>query len=170
MRWDQVAAWVTNPRRGAELGVMRGRFTLPMLRSFPRLHMIAVDRWETMPASDEAGAQTYGDWDWPSILGEFNRVTAPYRNRLTVLRMDTVEAAGHVEGGSLDFVFIDAMHTYSNVKADIAAWRPKIRAGGWLCGHDYTNRSDRFPGVRRAVDELGLPVTTGADATWMIRC
>ena len=165
----QVAAWVKNPRRGAELGVMRGRFTSHLLWAFPGLHMIAVDRWETLPASDEVGAQTYDDWDWAGIRNEFNRLTRPYLDRLTVLRMDTVEAAGHVEDGTLDFVFIDAMHTYSNVKADIAAWRPKIRAGGWLCGHDYTNKSDRFPGVRRAVDELGLPVTAGADATWMIR-
>ena len=37
---------------------------------------------------------------------------------------------------SLDFVFIDADHSYVVTKADIAIWRSKVRTGGILCGHD----------------------------------
>lgn len=68
----------------------------------------------------------------------------------TAIRLPSVEAAEQFEDGSLDAVFIDAEHTYEAVKADIAAWRPKIKKGGYLAGHDY---SGAWPGVVRAVNE-----------------
>lgn len=49
-----------------------------------------------------------------------------------------------------DLVFIDADHSYEAVKADIAAWTPKVRKGGVLAGHDY----GVFEGVTRAVNEI----------------
>lgn len=67
-----------------------------------------------------------------------------------VLWMPSTQAANHVEDGWADFVFIDAAHSYKAVKADIAAWRPKVRDGGWLGGHDY---HEAHPGVIQAVDE-----------------
>ncbi len=52
---------------------------------------------------------------------------------------------------SLDFVFLDASHTYEDVKNDICLWLPKVRYGGVLAGDDYT---DKFSdGVVKAVDE-----------------
>jgi SAM-dependent methyltransferase len=64
--------------------------------------------------------------------------------------MPSVEAAALVPDGWADFVFIDAGHSYGAVKADIDAWLPKVRPGGWLGGHDH---HPRFPGVIRAVGE-----------------
>jgi hypothetical protein len=64
--------------------------------------------------------------------------------------LPSVEAAEMVPDGWADFVFIDAGHSYGAVKADIAAWEPKVREGGWLGGHDY---HPSHSGVMRAVDE-----------------
>jgi SAM-dependent methyltransferase len=64
--------------------------------------------------------------------------------------MPSTDAAALVADGWADFVFIDAGHSYEAVKADIAAWEPKVRPGGWLGGHDH---HPRFPGVIRAVGE-----------------
>ena len=78
------------------------------------------------------------------------------------MRMDSVEAAKRVEDGSLDFVFIDGDHSYDGCKRDIAAWTPKVKLGGWIGGHDYSERW----GVKRAVDETTQEVERDADATW----
>lgn len=37
---------------------------------------------------------------------------------------------------TVDLVFIDASHLYSNVVRDINCWFPKVRKGGIICGHD----------------------------------
>ena len=70
---------------------------------------------------------------------------------LRIIRKHSVVAAADVTDGSLDFVFIDADHTYPAVVADIAAWWPKVKPGGWIGGHDYGK--PEF-GVTGAVNEF----------------
>lgn len=59
--------------------------------------------------------------------------------------------AAEVLNEKFDFVFIDAAHDYENVRADILAWRMKVKPGGILAGHDYCKS---WPGVMEAVDEI----------------
>ena len=59
------------------------------------------------------------------------------------IRMNSIDAASLYKDLSLDFVFIDGDHTYAGVRADIAAWLPKIKNGGIIAGHDYDNNSHR---------------------------
>jgi len=66
------------------------------------------------------------------------------------------EVARRFEERSLDYVMLDADHDYESVKKDIAAWLPKVRPGGILCGHDYCAE---IPGVQRAVTEAFERVT-----------
>lgn len=67
------------------------------------------------------------------------------------LEMSSIAAAHLYDDASLDFVFIDADHSYYAVAQDIDAWRPKVRSGGLLAGHDFCN----WPGfgVIEAVSE-----------------
>lgn len=67
------------------------------------------------------------------------------------MQMSSVDAAKYIAPRSLDLVYIDAMHTYTNVKEDSLCWLPKIKEGGIICGHDYCPFSD---GVAHAVKEL----------------
>jgi predicted O-methyltransferase YrrM len=84
--------------------------------------------------------------------------------------MSTAEAAKQVEDGSLDFVFIDADHSYEGVKADIEAWDPKVREGGYVIGHDYDFPKWWGKQVKQAVDEIyGEKVKTGPDNLWYIK-
>lgn len=38
---------------------------------------------------------------------------------------------------SIDFLFIDGDHRYSQVKKDLDNWLPKMKPNGIICGHDY---------------------------------
>lgn len=120
--------------RGAELGVDKGILFGMLLRECPNLHLIGVDIFPNAERSHRV----------PQLVAQFSP-------RASLLSMTTYEAAQAVEDGSLDFVFIDADHSYEAVRTDIAMWRSKVRPGGWLGGHDY---SPKFPGVIKAVDQL----------------
>jgi len=87
------------------------------------------------------------------------------------IRLPSVKAAGCFEDAELDFVFIDAEHSYEAVRADISAWWPKLRPGGMLIGHDYN--PERFPGVCRAADEFAQQtqqsINRRAHTVWSIQ-
>jgi len=85
--------------------------------------------------------------------------------------LPSVKAARCFDDGELDFVFIDADHSYQATKSDITAWWPKLRPGGLLIGHDYN--PDRFPGVCRAIDEFAQQkqpsINRRAHTVWSIQ-
>lgn len=125
---------------GAELGIWQAQTLEPLLRWFPRLHMVAVDKWEAVGA--------YAEKDMAAARRIALHAIAPYRDRVTVLQTETVAAARLIRDASLDFVFIDASHDTESVLADIRAWLPKLKPDGILTGHDSNMVS-----VRAALDE-----------------
>jgi len=57
--------------------------------------------------------------------------------------------------GSLNFVYIDALHTEEELLRQIDMWLPKIKKNGVIGGHDY---NERFPGIMNAVNiKFGKP-------------
>ena len=68
---------------------------------------------------------------------------------VTLIRSDSAIAANLFSDSSVEFVFVDAGHEFKMVKNDILSWYPKIKPGGIIAGHDY---SDEFLGVKCAVD------------------
>lgn len=152
-------------RYGAELGVSTGRFTSYLCAIMRDLKMIAVDTWVERPENTAPGQQTYVDWGVNENYANFkNTCDLFFGERVEIKRMDTVAAAETVEDDSLDFVFIDADHSYEGCKRDIEAWYPKVRDGGLIAGHDY---SDKWPTVMRAVDEKFKLIGKGPDKVWL---
>lgn len=80
------------------------------------------------------------------------------------ITLDSVSASQLFDDQSLDLIFLDACHDYDAVKADIAAWLPKVKPGGLIAGDDY---HPNWPGVIQAVDEL-LPGRT-LEHWWQFR-
>jgi predicted O-methyltransferase YrrM len=76
------------------------------------------------------------------------------------LVMASRDAARVFSDTACDLVFIDADHSYEAVLEDIALWRPKVRPGGILCGHDCEGFPHEFGTDRvqqnKAVDFLPL--------------
>jgi hypothetical protein len=138
-----------------EVGVYRGE-NLKQLLACASGTVYAVDPW--MSSKDPkvtGGKETQADMDamYQSVLAlEEQHLSKP---TLIVLRMTSEQAATKINT-PLDFVYIDACHSYEAVKADIGLWWPKIRPGGILSGHDYvTHKSIGFEfGVVQAVDQF----------------
>ena len=148
---------------GAEIGVYRGKMSAVLLKR-PNLTLYMVDNWKPVAGLEEAG---YNAADQLQNHRIALNATAFAGERRIVLHMNSVDAAKKIEDGTMDFVFIDADHTYEGCKADIAAWRSKVKMGGILCGHDYDNKGY---GVTQAVDEFvaenKLFLDCGDDHTW----
>lgn len=123
---------------GVEVGVFKGSTFLYLLENCPDLHLTGVDPWG--PSSRH---------DMESYYESLMFASGPFGERAKLLRMKSLEAAPLVSDGSLDFVFIDGNHGEKYVREDIAAWRPKVKPGGWLLGHDCN-----LHGVRAAIDDL----------------
>lgn len=159
---------------GAELGVWRAKTSEALLSNMPNLYLTMVDRW----APPEAG-DSYATSGSKMALCDINRFEEVYKEALSkieqyadrclVYRMTTTEAAKYVKDHSLDFVFIDADHSYEGVKQDILCWKDKVKEGGWLSGHDW-GKLDKG-NVEKAVREF-FPIERielDCNSTWFIR-
>jgi len=167
---------LTRPVTGAEIGVFSGDLSSRLLQN-EAVTLYMVDSWVGQ------GADYQGDsGDWHAGLSQEKQdayceraevVTAFAEDRARILRMSSREASALVADGSLDFVFIDADHSYEGCAADIAAWLPKLKPNGLLSGHDYANHDFPKFGVTRAVDEFvarnGMMLETGENFTWFVR-
>lgn len=126
----------------AEVGVRDGRTTFHLLDQNPKLIIYAVDK---------------------SIAGFYNsEIKEKYGDRLIPIEALSVDGAELIPNNSLDLVFIDADHSYEWVKRDIVAYKPKLKSGGWLTGHDID-----FPGVNRAVNEIIKNYDVGTNNVWL---
>lgn len=136
-------------QRGAEIGVWRGEYSAYLCQTIPGLHLTCVDPW-----------CQYGGYEDPK--NQAARLEAAYVEACTTLapygcdikRMTSKKAAALVPDGSLDFCYLDGNHSKSYVLADLDAWVPKVRSGGYVAGHDYELVQRRkFLQVKAAVDE-----------------
>jgi uncharacterized Rossmann fold enzyme len=157
---------------GAEIGVFKGELSRKLLlRRDLTLYM--VDSWTTEHTPEYTAS---GDFHAALSAGtqencyQITRHVVHFAGeRAKILRKDSREAAKDIPDGSLDFVFIDADHSYEGCRADIEAWLPKVKAGGFIAGHDYDNAKYPQWGVKRAVDEMFGKVDLGENFTWFQR-
>lgn len=164
---------------GVEVGVWDGLLSDTLLASNSRLTLYMVDNWQTdatMPQCLQSHSQIDQARQQAAAIG------SKYHPRSIVLELSSLEAAEQfrlqqiqpqqIHNQMLDFVFIDAEHSYHSVLADIRAWSPLVRVGGIVSGHDYNGVGDcRLGwGVRRAVDEIfGDAVQVSSGRVWWIR-
>lgn len=151
-----------------EVGSWKGKSTaylgVEVVNSNKNIQVYAVDTWL---GSNEA-AHINDQYVKENKLYELflSNMSPVNKDREVVkpIRMKSVEAANMFEDKSVDFVFIDASHEYEDVKADIAAWLPKVKPGGVLAGHDWN-----WTEVQRAVvDSLPKAVSAG-ELCWIYK-
>lgn len=108
---------------GAEIGVGQGMFSEFMHETIPGLRLLSIDIYGK-------GKERY--------YNEAKKRLDKYRNLLLVA--SSMEVVKVIPDGCLDFVYIDADHTFNSVVCDIIEWSKKVRLGGIVSGHDYIKR------------------------------
>jgi len=128
---------------GAEIGCLRGEFSRFLSKHY-KGKILCVDNFV-----GELGVP------YDSLTEEKCRKNLE-GTRCRLIKDSSVNVANVVPTESLDWVYIDAGHSYEEVKVDLEAWFPKVRKGGVVSGHDYVDYvGDGFEfGVIKAVDEF----------------
>lgn len=122
---------------GAEVGVYRGAYSEILLKAIPGLKLYGIDLWERYP-----GYKDYPKEDISLTINEAKERTKDYNCEL--IKDWSTEAVKRFEDNSLDFVYLDANHSYENCVQDIALWSKKVRSGGILYGHDFEDWSNTW--------------------------
>jgi len=170
-RWDAIIEKVGKQPGliGAEIGVDTGKTCKVLFERIPGIFLFLVDRWIETPEGDSyyQGARKLCHEPQEYFNKAYNKVVKIAENHNhKILKMDSVEAAEFIEDQSIDFCFIDGDHSYIGTKRDIEAWLPKVKVGGWICGHDYDNKNT-IGDVKTAVDEaFGDDIELSYNTTW----
>lgn len=143
-----------------EIGSYAGESTIIFARYFKKVYSIDpfMDNYDVNdPTCKEAGL--------PLVYLKFKENIAPYAN-IEHIHKTSDEAVFGFAKESIDFIYIDGCHEYSQVKKDIQNYKPIIKTNGFITGHDYALKE--IPGVTKAVNEvLGKPSKVYFEGSWV---
>ncbi len=164
---DAVSAAPASGAQFVEVGSWLGRSTVYLAHAIQlsgkSITLHAVDTWEGSESDITGPLAANMNAGSTSLFARFlaNLDQCHVRDAVQVLRCPSLDAAKRFALNSLDFVFIDADHTYDAVASDLAAWVPIVKPGGVIAGHDIS-----FPGVLRAVRDAFGSDYERAGSSW----
>jgi len=128
---------------GAEIGVLRGLYSKWLCHKMRGLKLFLIDPYKSYDEYSEFRDQALMDGYYETAkirLAKYN---------VEFVRKFSMDAIDDFLDESLDFVYIDGNHDFEFVVRDIIEWSKKVKVGGIVAGHDYTNYMFE---VRAAVD------------------
>jgi predicted O-methyltransferase YrrM len=144
-----------------EIGSFVGESTVLFAQSFKQV--IAIDPF--MEGYDDADPTSHS-FDFKNVYNSYLNRTGDHQNIQTMVSTSD-DALDQLKGQEFDFVYIDGIHTYTQVKKDIENYLPLIKKGGVIGGHDYVN-GGHLVGVYNAVNEIfGKPDKVFEDKSWI---
>lgn len=145
---------------GVEIGVADGSLSQIIIEDMQPRSLYLVDPWLLYPDFAQelidvgfVGEQ-YKEWFTQECHDRvYNSVVERFKNnnKVHIIRDMSENAASLVPDGTLDWAYVDGSHKEKYVYKDLVSWWPKVRAGGMLCGHDFT-----FPGIPPALERFSM--------------
>ena len=142
-----------------ELGAWKGRSAACMgveiANSGKAIQFSTVDHWQGSRGEDAHDADP--DVRAGRLYEVFLENIRPVAEFVRAMKSDTAVAAGQFDDESIDFLYVDASHTYDGVLRDLHAWYPKVKPGGLIAGDDWCFSDRGELGVRFAVTDFFGP-------------
>ena len=133
---DRKALLEELPKGGwaVEVGTLRGDFAIDIWEIIKPTELILIDPWT----------------DYQIYNGEVSyQLVKKILPEAHLYRGYSYDGVPTLNDKSLSFAYVDADHQYEGCLNDLELLYPKMKRGGWLCGHDYCAGCDF--GVVRAV-------------------
>jgi len=154
-------------KTGVELGVSQGFHAQHLLEAMGDFELVGVDAYRHVRTG--GGYDHLSEQQFEETCRKARGYLVP-TGRWRLMRMMTSEAA-KVFHGPVDFLFVDADHSYESARDDLRDWFQFVRPGGIVVGHDYGQ--PLWPGVQQAVDEVlgerGLKAKVGLGTVWWVQ-
>ena len=149
------------PLTTVEIGVAGGHFTKQLVVSLKSLGALyCVDPWKHF----EEGYEDSCNLSEKEQEDRFHQVTKDFalNERVIITRAMSHEACRQFNQNTVDFIYLDANHSFTEVTRDLTCWWPILKPGGIFAGHDYYEGNAIGHGVKLAVDafakERGIEV------------
>lgn len=114
---------------GAEIGALRGAGAQDILSRWQGAKLILVDLWDAVDIwSHDQGKSHYDE-----MLGRMQE----FPGRYEIEKGWSHDVAAKYPDDFFHFIYIDAGHSYLDVRKDLVSWWPKLKTGGLFAGHDY---------------------------------
>lgn len=141
----------------AEIGVWKGEFSEKILATARPRELHLVDPWlfdPRYPSRWYGGSAAKSQADMDEIYEDVVRKFKDYPHVL-IHRMASESFAASLDDEYFDWVYIDANHSYEEVKKDLELWHKRVKPGGMIVGDDYSWRDENgdYP-VKRAFHEF----------------
>jgi predicted O-methyltransferase YrrM len=148
----------TKEMRMIEIGSFIGESTIIFAEHFKEV--IAIDPFQPDYHKEDPTSR----FNFDEVYDEYIRRTSPFPN-IKTLRLTSDDAVKELNSELYDFIYIDGIHTYEQVKIDIDNYLPLLKPNGIIGGHDY---GPHWPGVNKAVNEkFGQPDKRYKDTSWI---
>jgi predicted O-methyltransferase YrrM len=148
----------TSKMRMIEIGSFIGESTIIFAEHFKEV--IAIDPFLANYHAEDPTSK----FNFDEVYDEYIRRTSPFPN-IKTLRLTSDDAVKELNSDTYDFIYIDGIHSYEQVKIDIDNYLPLVKPSGVIGGHDY---GPHWPGVNKAVDEkFGKPDKIYKDTSWI---
>jgi predicted O-methyltransferase YrrM len=154
--YDMIPALIRERgyNRGIEIGVFVGGHAKAILDNSNLRLLIGIDPYRIY---EQGLSRVESQEDFDCIYSfAMNRIGS---DRYIHLRMTSDEAYPFLSGNMFDFVFIDGLHTYEQVRRELNNYSKLIRKGGVIACHDY--RHPTFPQLTVAIDNFAEEHNTG---------
>lgn len=135
---EEFATWLyeNGHRVGVEVGVEKGKYTEVLCKA--GLEVYAIDPWKAYKGYREHVSQEKLDGFYQETIERLQQYKAH------IIRELSVEASYSFDDESLDFVYLDANHTFVHIAQDLDAWTRKVKKGGVVSGHDYRRYGGKY--------------------------
>lgn len=137
-------------KTGLEIGVFTGGHAFCIILNSTLELLIGIDPY-IMFEQNPWGMESQEDYDfmYDYVLGKLSKSL-----RYNHLRLTSDDAYPLLEADMFDFVFIDGLHTYEQLKKDLTNYDKLIRTGGVIACHDY--KHPNYPLLTTAIDEFAI--------------
>lgn len=131
--YDKVVSEASDGDQFIEIGIYHGKSTIYLANQIKEsnkdIKVIGIDAF--------LKDFFYGNYTPDSTRANFKRFEV--EKYITLVENYSLKVSNNFKDESMFMIMLDGDHSYNAVYNELIAYYPKVKPGGYICGHDSTN-------------------------------